>query len=314
MKIVLVTGGAGFIGGHVVEALADRYKVLVVDNRWNGRLIVNHPNVRYHYGGVIEYSLTKHVDYIIHLAAWSNVRESMNKPFRLYADNVMSTASIIEDVLVGKQKVKSLVFASSSAAVNPESHYGVSKMASEEMLDVFHHQTGIPVSLLRFANVYGPRQSPVNGTLISNLVQCLQGGNSPTIYGDGSQERDYIYVADLVAAIIICMENCLDCCSPIATGTGVSVNDVVATAVDAATLLGLSLPSPEYKDAKPGDKDKVSMEFPEHLQVNYGWKPEMPLRRGILEQIKWAKSMKGVWKDDHHPDGSIAQSKGADTT
>ena len=308
MKTVLVTGGAGFIGAHVVEALLEKeYEVVVVDNRRNGRLIVEHCNVLYEDCGVIGTTIDVDIDHIIHLAAWSNVRESMKWPFRLYADNVMTTASIIEDVLQGELGVKSMVFASSSAVVDAESHYGISKLASEAMLSVFQLQTGIPCALLRFANVYGPRQSNAHGTLISNLVACILQGNSPVVYGDGQQGRDYIYVRDVVDAIILSMEQGLSGAINVSTSVTTSVNEVIKTTAEAAALLGLACPPPEHVEAQPGDKANVKMGLSPIL-LNLGWRARTPLRSGIMEQIRWARAMGGTWKDDHRPDGSIAES------
>ena len=305
MKKVLVTGGCGFIGGHVVEALLEKeYGVVVVDNRRTGCLIMEHPNVKYEHRGVVEVTIEEDIDHIIHLAAWSIVRESMEHPFRLYADNVLTTASIMDDILQGGLKVKSLVFASSSAVESPESHYGVSKLISEQMLGIFEEQTGIPCARLRFANVYGPRQSNIHGTLISNLVECILCGNSPVVYGDGMQGRDYIYVKDVVAAIILSMEQQLSGALNVSTGITTSVKGVIEATSEAAGLLGLSCPIAVYEAARAGDKANVFMGLSPMLRA-LNWQARIPLRTGIREQIHWAKAMEGTWKDNHRPDGSV---------
>jgi UDP-glucose 4-epimerase len=238
----------------------------------------------------------------------------MLEPYRMYSDTTMSTACIIAAILkAGEQsKVKSLVFASSSAVESPESHYGVAKAASEMMLDVFREQMEgkVSVSSLRFGNVYGPRQNPANGTLIAKFIDCILTGNTPQIYGDGSQTRDYIYVDDVVDAIILCMEHepgkvVLSRTMNVSTGVSVSVNRVCDSLTYAAKMLGLFMKPPEYVAAKPGDKDQVLMKSSEMLLYS-GWHPETELAEGIFEQLNWANSMKGSWDADHYMDGSMA--------
>ena len=158
---VVVTGGNGFIGSHVIERLVGLdYDVLSIDPRRKGNLWIKSHNVEYENNPVQQTPLagwlmtTDHVTHIIHLGAWSNVRESMNEPYRMYDDTTMSTAYIIDSIMKAgdKSKVKSLVFASSSAVEAPESHYGVAKAASEMMLDVFREQMEGNVSVSKQVN------------------------------------------------------------------------------------------------------------------------------------------------------------------
>jgi len=321
---VIVTGGNGFIGSHVIEQLVSmEYKVISIDPREEGNLFVDSGLVEYMNGiiqneGLIRMLRHRPIEHIIHLGAWSNVRESMTNPVKLYYHNTMSTAHIIGSIfeafrrLPEKQKVrvKSLVFASSSAVESPESHYGVSKLASELMLNVFREQMvdKMSISNLRFGNVYGPRQNPANGTVIAKFVDCISTGDNPQIYGDGKQTRDYVYVKEVADAIITCMRaddssesfygvglnDTLTVCS----GVSWSVNEVYDAVKSAADSLGFDLPDPVYMDAMQGDKERVEM-VQSHVLLEAGWRSEMPLRDGIIEQIKWADDMTGSWDDSH---------------
>ena len=319
---VVVTGGAGFIGSHVIEQLTTMgYEVISIDPRPKGNIFVKPESAKYWNAFVQNVSPWStmlgrgHIKHTIHLGAWSNVRESMTKPERLYLNNTMSTAHLIEGLIqaAGRSKVQSIVFASSSAADAPESHYGVSKAASEMMLDVFREQMEgrISVSNLRFANVYGPRQNPANGTLIAKFIDCIFTGNRPQIYGDGKQERDYIYVTGVVDAIITCM---LDEGGPagftlsdtmnVSTGISSSVDEVYDTIKSAAGSMGFDLRDPDYLDAKPGDKDIVRM-YPSQALLAAAGSTDVCLYDGIKSQIDWCNDMQGSWDDDHYVDGRL---------
>lgn len=319
---VLVTGGNGFIGSHVIEKLvAMDYNVVSVDRRQSGSLyVMSEDHTEYLGGAIQDYALpnllTKYdFDHIIHLGAWSNVRESMEEVVRLYRDNVLSTVYIIDAIIKAgvDSSVKSVVFASSSAAEFPESHYGVSKMASEMMLNVFRTQMGekVSVSNLRFGNVYGPRQNPANGTLIASLVDCVVTGSTPQIYGDGKQERDYIYVTDVAEAIIMSMEydtseayeqglsDTLDVCQ----GISFSVDEVYDKTKSVCDRLGYDLEDPEYLPKRQGDKYLVKMR-PSQALKSRGWDAGVFLSDGIRNQILWAMEHR-FWDADRTVDGEL---------
>jgi len=242
-------------------------------------------------------------DHIVHLAAWSNVRESMSLPVRLYENNVMTTA-IIADMVLRRPCVKSVVFASSSAVESPESHYGVSKAASEMMMTVLNTQVDASVASLRFANVFGARQNPGNGTLIAKFIDCIFTGERPQIYGNGTQTRDYIYAGDVAEAILTTMENRLSGVMNVCTGGSHTVNRVYRYIQDAAHGLGLELPYGDCIDAKPGDKASVRM-APAYELLEAGWKNRQHLADEIKHQIMWQDNMNGSWDENHYIDGSL---------
>jgi len=306
MEKVLVTGGTGFIGSYVVELLISKgYRVDVLDKREAGCLFVDSDLVTYRHMAIQDVARISGYDHIIHLAAWSNVRESMVDPIRLYYDNVMATAVIADLVLREAGRVQSVVFASSSAVESPESHYGVSKAASEMMMNVLDTQVDASVASLRFANVFGARQNPGNGTLIAKFIDCIFTGNRPQIYGDGSQTRDYIYAGDVAKAILCSMENRLSGVMNVCTGMSASVHLVHDKIKGVADSLGMKLPSAEHIEAMPGDKGSVKM-VPAKELLEAGWRTHAHLEEDIKEQIIWQDDMCGSWNDNHYIDGSLA--------
>lgn len=312
MEHVLVTGGMGFIGSYVVELLVKKgYSVVVMDIRKSGELIIRSDmpsstegqKVTYYHSQDVKFMEYDYYAHIVHLAAWSNVRESMNLPLRLYDNNVMATA-VIADMVLRTGCVKSVVFASSSAVESPESHYGVSKAASEMMMTVLDTQVDASVASLRFANVFGARQNPGNGTLIARFIDCIFTGDRPQIYGDGTQTRDYIYAGDVAEAILATMENRLSGVMNVCTGGSWNVMKVYRSIGQEAVSMGMILPEPAYTDAKPGDKASVRMKPAKEL-LEAGWKNRQHLADDIKHQIMWQDGMEGSWEDNHYIDGSL---------
>lgn len=311
---ILITGGKGFIGSHCVEHFLDQGDdVLVIDHQRAGIYYENAKyvslNMAYDVEALLEFVDAFMPDAVIHLAAWSNVRESMDNPSKLYASNVQSTANLIE-ILLGGDSVP-IIFASSSAADNPESHYGVSKLACEQMLAIYEQQAGVPAACLRFGNVYGMRQNPRHGTLIANSIERLMNGFRIEIYGDGTQMRDYIYVGDIVHAIEICVMAGIQGIHNASTGIlsqTKAVVDVIVGMYREAT--GNDYPPPEFLPARSGDKQSVELK-PSPVLESHGFNPLVVLGE-IKKQMEWRLQMKGSWDypltpkgeniSQHHPE------------
>ena len=215
----LVTGGAGFIGSHVAERLlAEGWKVIVIDDLSNGfernvprgaELVCGSAND--------DALLAKHLPgcpAVFHLAAVSSVIDSIERPREVHNINLTTTLSLLEAAV--RHKVPRFVFSSSAAVYGdagsgaisedvpkkPVSHYAVQKLASEHYCGVYHRLHGLEAVCLRYFNVYGPRQradSPYTGVITKFLASARE-GNPLTIYGDGSQSRDFVHVHDVAAA------------------------------------------------------------------------------------------------------------------
>jgi UDP-glucose 4-epimerase len=225
----IVTGGAGFIGSHIVDELARRgVETLVVDDFSTG----SKENLRRHVGSKLVKvyrgdirSMAEllrgagDVDVVFHEAAIASVPISVEDPMRVHDTNVNATLEVLNFCL--SAKVRRVVFASSAAVYgvldgipasedmlcHPSSPYGASKLAVEDYLSAYHNTYGLETVALRYFNVFGPRQAFNNGYsgVITVFANRLLGGSSPTIFGDGGQTRDFIYVVDVVTALLKAM-------------------------------------------------------------------------------------------------------------
>jgi UDP-glucose 4-epimerase len=219
-ETMLVTGGAGFIGSHVVDALVDRgHRVIVVDDLSSGRRENVHPQAELHVLDIRSSEAAQLIDVfkpavVFHLAAQMDVRRSTEDPAFDASINVLGTLNLL--AATAKAGVRQFIFASTGGAIYgeqdvhpaPEGHperpvspYGVSKLAGERYMYYFHVQYGLDVTCLRFANVYGERQNPHGEAgVVAIFLKLLNDGKQPVINGDGLQTRDYIHVSDVVRA------------------------------------------------------------------------------------------------------------------
>jgi len=245
----LVTGGAGFIGSHIVEALLEEdFEVTVVDNLFTGRnenLLAHLKNKSFHFvkGDICNSKLIKKlvrdVDYIFHEAAIASVLCSIGNPILTNKVNVTGTLNLLKACL--DASVKCLVYASSSSvygnsrvlptnedlACSPISPFAVTKSSAENYCRIFYELYGIKVVSLRYFNVYGPRQEPgTYGGVIANFINSLLNEKPPVIYGDGEQTRDFTNVRDVVEANLLA-SNCKSAVGEafnIATGKATTIN------------------------------------------------------------------------------------------
>jgi len=250
MKKILVTGGAGFIGSHLVDRLIEEgYTVMVLDNLSRGSL--ENINAKADFEKIDVTSkkfleLMKKItpDIIFHLAAQSDIGQSLKNSRKDIAVNFLATQTLLEQAKV--LKIKKIIFASSAAVYaeskklpvdeenikEPISLYGASKLLSEYLLQNYHKIRGLPYTSLRFANVYGPRQNPAGdyACLIPKFIKIIENGDSPAINGSGDQTRDFVYVQDVVNANILASnlpkESLQGGAVNIGFGQGYSVNEV----------------------------------------------------------------------------------------
>ncbi len=293
-KKALVTGGAGFIGSHLAEALVDSgMEVVVLDNLSVGKkenvpeqaqLVVGDVRDRDCVENVL---VNDEVDIVFHEAALVTIRGSMDRFMEDADTNLLGTVNILD--ALRKSKVKKLVFASSMAvyadslepkpideayAVQPVSPYGIAKFASEQYCRLICRMLSIDCIVLRYFNTYGPRQTftPYVGVITIFINQLLK-GKDLTIFGDGEQRRDFIHVDDIVQANLLSMENEIKAgLFNVGSGRGTSINEI------AAKLIGKLAPDrqPEYAPARP-EELRNSIADIRSLKESLGFAPRHPV-------------------------------------
>jgi len=307
MKI-LVTGGAGFIGSHIVEAfLSAGHQVCVVDNLSTGFRTNVAPGVRLHQVDIRDASLaevfeSERPEVVCHQAARANVRESFEKPL-LYAEvNVVGSLNVLE--CCRRFGVRKVTYASTGGAVygppqrlpvsedhaiNPLDPYGASKHHVEHYLHLYEKNFGISYTSLRYPNVYGPRQNPFGeaGVVAIFARQMLDKGR-PIINGSGEQERDFVNVLDIAQANLLALGKGDGEILNIGSGQGTSVNMVYSALAD---LTGFDEDA-VYGPAKAGEVFKIYLNADRARKI-LGWTPRVGLREGLEATVEhFRKSVK----------------------
>ena len=302
---VLVTGGAGFIGSHLTDALLGRGdEVVVLDDLSAGQAARLDSQVTLHKVSITDpASLTSVVraarpELICHLAAQIDVRVSVDQPEHDAQVNVVGTVNVLEAARVAGARV---VFASSGGALYgrdapipsredvlplPESPYGIAKFCAEQYIGLYNRLHGTRHAILRLANVYGPRQDPAGeaGVITIFCARALR-GEEPVIYGDGSQTRDYVYVGDLVRSFLAAADSGRPGTWNIGTGAEVAVLDLVTII---AGLAGHPV-TPRFDPARPGELLRSAVAIG-RARRDLGWEPRMPLADGIRAVYEWIKA------------------------
>ncbi|MBN1161420.1 MAG: SDR family oxidoreductase [Dehalococcoidales bacterium] len=248
-KNILVTGGAGFVGSHIVDSLSSQNNVIVMDNLFTGllsNLEKSKDRIKFVKADILDKALVKDivedVDYIFHLAAHVGYIRSIKDPYYDMEVNIKGTLNLLE--ACRGSRVKRLIFSSSAAIYGdvkhlpidedhplyPKSPYAVSKMAAEKYCFAFHKVHGIPVVALRYFNIYGPRQDTSEyANAIFIFLDKFRGKKPITIYGDGEQTRDLIYIRDVVEANILAATHpaAVGGVFNIATGLATTINQLV---------------------------------------------------------------------------------------
>lgn len=234
-ETVLITGGAGFIGSHLTNRLLKtrHYKIIIVDDLSTGlknNLPEENQDLVFIKGDITDFSLMEEIfrkydfNYIFHQAAIASVQESLDRPLRTHQVNNSATLMLLEFCRKYCNRIKRFIFAGSAAVfgdapdlpktenspVKPMSPYGVDKYSSERYMINYYQLFGLPTTVLRYFNVYGPRQfsgSPYSGVISIFMKQFTQEQPQIVIYGDGKQSRDFVYIDDVVAANLTVMEN-----------------------------------------------------------------------------------------------------------
>jgi len=299
---VLVTGGAGFIGSHLVDGLVNEgFGVVVLDDfsggsRENLGSHLSEPNFCLVEGDVRNEADVKraleNVDAVFHLAATVSVDLSLKNPLLVNEVNVGGTLNVLRESL--KAGVKRFVYASSCAVygepvhlpidedhpVRPTSPYGVSKLAAEHYCRVFYEVYGLETVCLRFFNVYGPRQvvGPYSG-VIMKFVDRLKHGRGPIIHGDGGQTRDFVFVKDVADSCLGAMrgKNCVGEVINVGMGVETSINKLANVLAELFNVHDIKF---VYAEPRAGDVGRSCADLSKAERM-LGYKPKISLRGGL---------------------------------
>ena len=303
-KTVLVTGGCGFIGSHLVETLVQKnYQVRILDDLSTGKLenlsAVDKQNIEFCHGCITDLNLVKEItegcDYVFHQAAIASVPKSIKDPLGTGRVNYNGTLNVLE--AARKHGVRRVIFAGSAAVygdnptlpkkesmlAEPLSPYAVDKLASELMGHVYAKNFGLEFVCLRYFNVFGLRQdpsSPYSG-VISIFCDRLSRGLAPIIYGDGLQSRDFIHVSDVVRANLAVMEHPKAAGKTFNVGRGIAIS--LLDIIDILNDLTTQNLQPILKEPRPGDI-RHSLADNKKLKA-LGWFPLTNIRQGLAELL-----------------------------
>lgn len=310
MDTYLVTGGAGFIGSHLVTELLRRgHRVRVLDNLATGRLenlqpVIN--DIELHQADIRDTDALavamRGVDVALHQAALASVQRSVNDPLLTNEVNVTGTLNLLQAARAAE--VRRVVFASSSSVygdsptlpkvetmpVEPLSPYAVSKLAGERYCLVWSLVYGLPTIALRYFNVFGPRQDPTSdyAAVIPRFATALLAGRAPTIYGDGLQSRDFTYIANVVDANLCAAEAApaISGYYNVAAGDRISLLDLVDRL---NRLIGSSI-APIHAEARPGDV-RHSQAGIDAIGQALGWEPSIGFDEGLRRTVDSFRAM-----------------------
>lgn len=303
MKI-LVTGGAGFIGSHVVDTFLEAgHDVAVVDDLSTGRASNLNPRARFYQVDIRSAELedvfrAERPEIVDHHAAQMDVRKSVVDPMFDADVNVRGSLNLLE--LAQRYGTRKVVYISTGGAVygepvylpcdeahpvDPICQYGVSKHVVEHYLHVYRHLYGLDYAVLRYPNVYGPRQNPHGEAGVVAIFAGRMLADEPvTINGDGAQERDFVYVKDCARANVMLAEN--DCVGIYNLGCGVGTS-VSLLFAELANIIGYSRPA-LHGPAKAGETSKIYLDS-RRATADFGWTPGVDLGAGLAQTVAYLR-------------------------
>jgi len=304
---VLVTGGAGFIASHVVDLLLKKgYEVIIVDNLYSGYKKNINPQAKFYENDITNFNELSKIfekekpDFVIHAAAQIQVIYSLENPQFDALTNIIGGINVLE--CSRNFNIQKIVYLSTGGAlygepeylpadeehpIKPISAYGASKRALEYYLYLYNINYNLDFVGLRFSNVYGVRDDLKSNRVIPNFIKSFLENKKPFITGDGGQGRDFIYVGDVVEAIILALEKeTKDKFFNIGTEKIISMNELFSSIKN---ILDSDL-EPEYVEARKGEVQQIYLKN-KKAREQLGWKPTTDLNKGLEKTIKWFKEV-----------------------
>jgi len=299
---VLVTGGAGFIGSHLVDRLVQEgHEVVIVDNLSTGKRRNLNRTARFYKLDIQSWRLERvfrneRPNIVMHLAAQMDVRKSVEDPIFDAQVNVLGMLNVLQQSI--KHGVRKVVFSSSGGAIYgeqeiypvPESHvtrplspYGISKLCGEQYLSYYQRVGGLQMVSLRYANVYGPRQDPDGEAgVVAIFIQKLLNNEQAIVYGNGRQTRDFVYVDDVVEANLAVMGQETQGTYNVGTGEETSINDLLRILIAHTNSTCKEVHGP----AKIGEQIRSVIDS-NKLRQELSWEPRIELREGLKRTVDY---------------------------
>jgi len=301
-KRVIVTGGLGFIGSHLVEKLVEDNEVVIIDNKSTGKLEnVSHltcDNLKVIEGNIRTLDLAaifEDCEYVFHQAALPSVPRSVKDPLASHEANITGTLRVL--IAAKDADIRKVVYASSSSVygdtaelpksenmpINPLSPYAVTKAAGEFYCKVFHEIYGLPTISLRYFNVFGPRQDPHSqyAAVIPKFITAMLNDASPVIYGDGQQSRDFTFVKHVVDANVLACESEKTGTFNVACGRSISINELVALI---GVIAGKTI-EVQHAAPRPGDVKHSLADISKAR--SFGYEPKGDLKDELEATVRW---------------------------
>jgi UDP-glucose 4-epimerase len=303
-RSALVTGGAGFIGSHLVDRLVqENYRVIIVDDLSTGKLKNLNHDATFHHMSITQPTFPdvlnrERPDLVFHLAAQSSVPHSVKDPILDNEVNVLGTLRLLE--ASRRAGVEKIIYSSTGGAlygepevvpcpddapVTPISPYGMSKYMAEQYLEFYSRQYRLNFTTLRYGNVYGPRQDPFGEAgVVAIFISAMLGGKRPRIFGDGNQTRDFVCVDDIVDANLAAIHRGHRKALNIGTGQLTSVNQLIEMLKQ---IIGFRWDA-EHGPARAGDVYRISLDS-SRAEAELAWMPKTDLAEGLARTVKFLR-------------------------
>ncbi|HKS67960.1 MAG TPA: NAD-dependent epimerase/dehydratase family protein [Candidatus Acidoferrales bacterium] len=305
---ILVTGGAGFIASHVADAyIAAGHDVAILDDLSRGSMKNVNPRARFYEGDVRDRDFVERVfreekpEAVNHHAAQMDVRRGVREPVFDASVNILGSINLLDACVA--HKVRRVVYISTAGAaygepkempvtedcpINPITPYGISKHTVEHYLFTYRVLYELPYVVLRYGNVYGPRQSSKGEAgVFAIFCEQMLAGVRPVIYGDGSKLRDYVYIEDVARANVLALERGTGEMFNIANGTPTKDYDVFRMVRDGLELKGVE---PDYVPKRPGEIDRIYLDISK-ARLLLEWEPKVSLEEGSRRTVRYFREV-----------------------